>query len=157
MSHYLGTRSNDRRSKLSPDERQPDRGCTQNAGESDPTQTAFGKLAAIDVSDLDGARIRLERQERATAFATEQGTDKSLQFYWSLAERGSNVYKVINGLLYKRTKYDTGTMEDFALVVPNRFRKDLLSTSHDTVATGHMGIGKTKARLMNILLAGNIS
>ena len=155
--HYHGTRSNDRRSKSSPDERQPDRGRTQNAGESDPTQTAFGKLAAIDVSDLDDVRIRLERQERATAFATEQRTDKSLQFYWSLAERGSNVYKVINGLLYKRTKYDTGTMEDFALVVPNRFRKDLLTTSHDTAATGHMGIGKTKSRLMTYFYWPGIS
>ena len=58
------------------------------------------------------------------------------------------MYKVINGLLYKRTKYDTDTMEDLALVVPNRFRKDLLTISHDTVATGHMGIGKTKSRLM---------
>ena len=81
-SQYHGTRSNDRRSKSSPDDRQSDRGRTQNAGESDPTQTAFGKLAAIDVSDLDDARIRLERQERATAFANEQRTDKSLQFYW---------------------------------------------------------------------------
>ena len=58
------------------------------------------------------------------------------------AQRGSNEYRVEKGLLYKRMKYDTDTMDDFVLVVPNRFRRDLLVTSHDTFRPRTLGLEK---------------
>ena len=56
---------------------------------------------------------------------------------------------MIHGLLYKRTKFERDTVDDFPLVVPQEYRKDLLIISRDIISAGHLGINKTKDRLLN--------
>jgi len=99
------------------------------------------------MTDLEA--VRKQKEHIATEFSKQQKSDPSLQIGWTRAERGSNEYKVIHGLLYKRTKFETNTVDDFALVVPQEHRKDLPIISHDMVSAGHLGINKTKDRLMN--------
>ena len=111
------------------------------------TDDVFQNLANIDVSDLNDETVQMHRDEIATEFAEAQRTDRSLQIGWDRAKRGSDEFKVINGLLYKRTHNDTNTVEDFALAVPQRYRNDLLTASHDCITSGHLGVNKCRQRL----------
>ena len=118
---------------------------TQDAQE-DNTDAAFEDLANIDVTDLHKEDL-MQKDQLATEFAQAQRTDPSLQIGWSRAERGSDEFKILNGLLYKRTERDTNTVEDFALAVPQKYRDELLAVSHSCISSGHLGVNKSKQRL----------
>ena len=83
----------------------------------------------------------------ATEFAEAQRTDASLQVGWTCARRGSQEFKVINGLLYKRTQNGTNNVEDNALAVPQKYRDELLAVSHNCITAGHVGTSKSRQRL----------
>jgi len=128
-------------------DRQTEKKRIQDAVEKDDLDTTFKELTEIDMTDLEA--VRKQKEHIATEFSKQRRSDPSLQIGWTRAERGSNEYKVIHGLLYKGTKFEANTVDDFALVVPQEHRKDLLIISHDMVSAGHLGINKTKDRLMN--------
>ena len=137
----------DHRQRRERADRQSEERRIQDAIGKDDLDNTFKELSEIDMTDLEA--VRKQKEHIATEFSKQQRSDPSLQIGWTRAERGSNEYKVIHGLLYKRTKFETDTVDDFALVVPQEHRKDLLIISHDTVSAGHLGINKTKDRLMN--------
>ena len=82
-----------------------------------------------------------------TEFKRAQMEDPSLQVGWSHAKAGHPQFKIINGLLYKRKGQHTNSIEDYALAVPDKFRRDLLICAHDNLAAGHLGVNKTRQRL----------
>jgi len=128
-------------------DRQTEQRSIQDAVEKDDLDTTFKELTEIDMTDLEA--VRKQKEHIATKFSKQQRSNPSLQIGCARAERGSNEYKVIYRLLYKRKKFETNTVDDFALVVPQEDRKELLIISHDMVSAGHLGINKTKDRLMN--------
>lgn len=87
-------------------------------------------------------------------FSTEQRTDPKLQHCFRYATdgnvfnfpKGSVKYSVENGLLYRN--YTRGTKFTKQLLVPLARRQDLLKLAHDTSLSGHMGITRTKSRLL---------
>ena len=109
------------------------------------TDAAFQNLANIDMSDNE--EVQMQRERIATEFAKAQRTDATLQVGWTRARRGSQEFKVINGLLYKRTQNDTNTVEDYALAVPQKYRDELLAVSHNCITAGHVGTSKSRQRL----------
>jgi len=120
---------------------------TQGAASSDMNR-AFNELTNIDISDLDEEKTQLLKDRNASDFAKAQRTDPTLKIAWIRADRSSNVFQVHNGLLYKRTKHESNTLDDFALVIPQSYRRDLLVSAHDSITSGHMGINKTRKRLL---------
>lgn len=56
-------------------------------------------------------------------------------------------FEVRNGILYRKYRDRRGQCYD-QLVVPSPYRKDLLSLCHDHSWAGHLGINKTKKRLL---------
>ena len=122
----------DHRQRRGRADRQSEERRIQDAIGKDDLDNTFKELSEIDMTDLEA--VRKQKEHIATEFSKQQRSDPSLQIGWTRAERGSNEYKVIHGLLYKRTKFETDTVDDFALVVPQEHRKDLLIISHDTVS-----------------------
>ena len=124
-------------------------GLTQAPDKCNDTDNTLKELGRVDISDLHDAKIQMQRRDKASDFARQQREDATLKIFWHRAEQVSTEFRVINDLLYKRLKPDATSMEDFALVVPTNFRRDLLMVSHDTMAAGHLGISKTNERLRN--------
>jgi len=106
----------------------------------------FAEIDATDVKEAD-ANYQPNADNTAMEFRTEQQNDKTLQSYWTRANAGSDEFKVINNLLYKRTDNRTSTTHEFLLVVPEKYQNGLIQMAHDNVTGGHMGISKTRKRL----------
>ena len=49
------------------------------------------------------------------------------------------------GILFRRWEDDTGKRISWQLVVPDRYKKDILMNLHDAVTAGHLGVNKTKS------------
>ena len=80
-------------------------------------------------------------------FRTEQRNDPTLTIYWNRANRGSSEYRVINGLLYRQTPQNVDTENELLLMVPQKYRQQVLRLAHDSKLAGHLGYRKTYARL----------
>ena len=84
-------------------------------------------------------------------FANEQQTGNTLLTYWTQARLGSSEFIMQGGLLYRitdpkvNTSYTTG---EYLWVVPEKFRLDLISMAHDNLYGAHIGVGKTRKRLL---------
>ena len=83
-------------------------------------------------------------QGSSDEFRREQRSDKTLQAYWTRAEAGSNEFKVINGLLYRKISNGVNETQEYALVVPEKYRKELLTLAHDYPTSGHQGVRKKR-------------
>ena len=116
-----------------------------NKTETDNEHDTLRQYANIDMSENDKQSENTE--DHGTEFKRAQMEDPSLQIGWSHAKAGHPQFKIINGLLYKRNGQHTNSIEDYALAVPEKFRRDLLICAHDNLAAGHLGVNKTRQRL----------
>ena len=126
-------------------EREPDELLSQ-------TLDDFSNIDVTDIEQCKQAKTaniddKFRRSVDANEFRQAQRTDKTLEVYWTRAKSGSNEFKVINGLLYRRIGSQANSLHDFALAVPEAYRQDLLFMAHDSLAGAHLGINKTKQRL----------
>ncbi|XP_059160902.1 uncharacterized protein LOC131944361 [Physella acuta] len=80
-------------------------------------------------------------------FKTQQSEDKTLARWWKLAEKGKQC-KTIDGLLYKIIKHSK-TEDQIRLAIPRGLRPTFLKLGHDTPMAGHMGVARTKARILS--------
>jgi len=100
-----------------------DGGATPQTGErQDPTHDIFTDMARIDISD----NVTPDRQETgidcsSTDFRQAQRDDKSLEAYWTRAKAGSNEFKIIHGLLYKRMDDTVDSTESTRWSYPRNF------------------------------------
>lgn len=100
-----------------------------------PTSTDFKALAAID---------------RATLIA-EQKSDSTLIKCWESIQNpnsSSSRFFEKNGILYREFRGKKGMNVD-QIVLPLKYRENLLELSHQAGWSGHLGINKTKARLLS--------
>jgi len=87
-------------------------------------------------------------------FAAHQQADRSLDVMWSIAKglqksrHPSIVYVVRDNLLFRKYSSKRTGQEYEQLVVPKQFRPQLLKLVHDNPWTGHLGVNKTKERLL---------
>jgi len=83
-----------------------------------------------------------------TEFRQRQTTDPGLQSYWTHARAGSDDFKIIRGLLYRRAPWSsTITNDGYVLVLPASAECDVIQMGHDTPLSGHMGVKKTMQRV----------
>jgi len=100
-----------------------DGGATPQTGERhDSTHDIFTDMARIDISD----NVPSDRQETgvdcsSTDFSQAQRDDKSLEAYWTRAKAGSNEFKIIHGLLYKRMDDTVDSTESTRWSYPRNF------------------------------------
>jgi hypothetical protein len=80
-------------------------------------------------------------------FKEQQRRDKSLARWWKLAEKGKQC-KMIEGLLYKIIKHSK-TEDQTRLAIPWELRTPIMKLGHDTPMAGHMGVARTKARILS--------
>jgi len=131
---------------------------TRTQREREPEESLSQTLddfSNIDLSDIEQCKQaktaniddKFRRSVDANEIRQAQRTDKTLEVYWIRVKSGSNEFKVINGLLYRRIGSQANSLHDFALAVPEAYRQDLLFMAHDSLAVAHLGINKTKQRL----------
>ena len=84
-------------------------------------------------------------------FATEQRQDSSLRHYWNLAQAGSKEWIVEKDLLHRTSPENRNSLNDKLLVVPNKFRMQVLDQGHSSMVEGHSGRHKTFLRIAAVL------
>ncbi|XP_064465530.1 uncharacterized protein LOC135377174 [Ornithodoros turicata] len=99
-----------------------------------PVSNSFQSLAKVDQA----------------ALAAEQKSDPSIRNLCDsvkegVARKNISFYEKQN-LLYRRYRDKNGRVFD-QVVVPQKYREDLLHLSHSNAWSGHLGVRKTKARL----------
>jgi len=108
----------------------------------------FNELANIDMSD-----VHCDDSEQTNAlsdadnFKLAQHQCKTLEHLWTRARTGSSELKIIGGLLYKKMPVNITSINEYALVVPQVFRHELITLAHENMTGGHMGCRKTKQRI----------
>ena len=109
---------------------------------------------AIDTHDIDEDADMLtgdkSETEPAAEFQREQLSDATLAALWVRAKTGRSQFRVINGLLYRATPPSCGAANEYQLVVPSRYRTELIRMGHNDLSSGHMGIRKTRERLESL-------
>ena len=66
------------------------------------------------------------------------------------ADAGSTQFQVINGLLYRVAPPTRGTADGYQLIVPAKYRAELIKMAHDAPYSGHMGVRKSRERLESL-------
>ena len=78
-------------------------------------------MGNINLSDnIPSDRQEAGVQGSSDEFRREQRSDKTLQAYWTRAEAGSNKFKIINGLLYRKFSNGVNATQEYALAVPEK-------------------------------------
>ena len=101
----------------------------------------------IDVSDNEMRSGHDAIPFGCEEFLEAQRGDKSLEVYFTRAAAGSEEFKVIRGLLYRKQGDRINSLEQCALAVPLKYRKQLLFLAHDHPCSAHLGVNKTLKRL----------
>ena len=94
----------------------------------------------------------------ASTLETSQREDSSLGKLWDLAQSGEKLktkgnqiyrYKVRNSILYRVYEQTRGSTacEVKQIVVPTKYRKQVMTLAHEAIVGGHMGIRKTSDRI----------
>ena len=80
-------------------------------------------------------------------FREQQSGDKTLTRWWKAAEKGDKC-QISDGLLYKIIKQTRGGVQT-RLAIPQGLRHTVIKLGHDTPMAGHMGLARTKARILS--------
>ena len=110
---------------------------------------ALTELGRIDISSINrDAPVDVDEHSISAQFKHEQQLDAGLQAYWQRANAGSNEFRVLAGLLYKRsgTKSDRPENE-YVLVLPQTREKEVIRIAHNTVMGAHQGVNRTLQRV----------
>ena len=126
---------------------------TDSAYDGESPDSVARKFNLIDVSDSERKADRPDALTtdvdcETVSFKEAQRNDKILQSYWRRAEKGSNEYKVFDGLLYKRTTLtDLFGSKEYVLVLPQVHHSEIIRLAHDSLAGAHLGVRKTCERI----------
>ena len=113
-----------------------------------PNVTCEPDNADIDISSLfdDSAVDKVDRAELIRL----QQHDPDLSSLFDLVDRADHCYILRSGVLVRRWKDRLSPQEAeiHQIVVPTLLRPKLLQLAHDIPAAGHLGVAKTKNRLL---------
>ena len=104
-------------------------------------------VAQIDVPFVNASKLEMSQRE-----------DSSLGKLWDLAQSGEKLktrgnqiyrYEVRNSILYRVYEQTRGSTacEVKQIVVPTKYRKQVMKLAHEAIVGGHMGIRKTSDRI----------
>ena len=93
----------------------------------------------------------------ASSLGTSQREDSSLGKLWDLAQSGEKLktgvnqiyrYEVRNSIIYRGYEQTRGSTsyEKKQIVVPTKYRKQVMKLAHEAIVGGPMGIRKTSDR-----------
>ncbi|XP_075738419.1 uncharacterized protein LOC142783726 [Rhipicephalus microplus] len=105
-----------------------------------------GSVLSLALKNFD----RLVQVNRQSLAAEQDSGDSLAKLQFSAKEgiaRGNVTLHKKGGLLYRHYRDKSGRVLD-QLVVPRKYREDLLNLCHGNGWSGHLGISKTKARLL---------
>jgi len=80
-------------------------------------------------------------------FSKAQQLDSTLSTFWTKARDGSNEYKIVSCLLYRRTPNNILTEHEYLLMIPQDYRNQVLRMAHDTKMSWNLGARKTYKRI----------
>jgi hypothetical protein len=78
-----------------------------------------------------------------TEFIAEQQAEASIELLRCLAKDGHSSYSIENGILYKTPPTWLNTEVGKLVIVPAKFRPEVLWHGHSTIWAGHRGIKRT--------------
>ncbi len=78
-----------------------------------------------------------------------QAKDESLQPLWAAAEKGEQGYVVEGSILY-HTSSDEWNTEIQQLVVPPKFRREVITLAHSSILAVHAGSKKTPKQILKV-------
>ena len=113
---------------------------------NDEIRKALTEMANIDISNIRPNENLMQLD--ADDFRKQQQVDSSLQAYWTRAKAGSTDFVIHNDLLYRKAYPNVNTTNEYNLVVPTKFRSELISLAHDNLYGAHTGVNKTRLRLL---------
>ena len=93
--------------------------------------TTLNEMYQIDVSDNEMLSGQDAIPFGCEEFFEAQRGERSLGVYFARAAAGSGEFKVIRGLLYRKQSDRINSLEQYALAVPLKYRKQLLFLAHD--------------------------
>ena len=118
--------------------------------ETEPVvKSAVYDLASLFESSEAEETISFEHVDRTELIRLQQ-SDPRLISLFELAEKGDERYFVKSGVLLRvwRDKIDFPENSIHQIVVPATLRPKLLQIAHEIPAAGHLGVVKTKSRLL---------
>lgn len=133
-----------------PEPREESRAPAEVTTERTETVSDWEDLEGLYLSPQSGNFQKLLGVDRASLIAQQEG-DPTIQNLKSRTEEGISQKNVLfqkrNGVWYRKYKDRKGVEFD-QLVVPAEFRRDLICLAHGNSWSGHLGIRKTKDRLL---------
>ena len=123
------------------DEQIPSTSCSiNNRSPAEIEQMRIEQLQDVDIAML------LQAKEENIKPSSKDMVDKSAtsRHYWIYWD----ILFVHNGVLMKSFKKKNGTGDFDQIIVPKQMRKDILYQMHNSLLSGHMGIKKTKEKIL---------
>jgi len=125
---------------------------SHSAKESDPVDDSVeSSLASLFESSKIADTIPFELVDRTELIRLQQ-SDPDLLSLFELAHKGDDCYCVRSGVLVRswRDKLAPPESSIHQVIVPTTLRPKLLQIAHDIPAALHLGIAKTRSRLLSI-------
>jgi len=103
-------------------------------------------LTKPDKSEMDPSSR--EASQQAEKFKSAQANDPTLTHWRNLAERGSNTFIIVDGILWKRKPPQVLSDNEWLLCLPAEYRDKVLRTAHDSLyCGGHTSHRRTLIKL----------
>jgi len=111
----------------------------------------FNELSNIDMSDVNYESEQTDALGDSENFQIAQRQCKTLEHLWTRARAGSSELKIIGGLLYKKIPVNITSTNEYALIVPQVFRHELITLAHDNITdVGMWDVGRRNRGLRPI-------
>lgn len=127
---------------------------------TDPIKTTVSETTlAVDSAENHSANSQrsIANLNITTHFIEEQQTDASIEHLRHLARDGHPSYIMESGLLFKIAPTWLNTEVNKLLIVPSKFRPEVLLHGHSTIWAGHRGIKRTKDAISKYYYWPNMS
>ena len=115
-------------------------------------------LIYVDFDDFTFPGTKLKADCKTWIVKQKQDTSLKTLFAQAVSEAGSNVFPVChylhNGVLMRKWRPAADVLADdiwqarTQIVVSSEYRNDILSLAHDISLAGHLGVRKTKRRIL---------
>ena len=118
----------------------------------EPSQTnawlkteSASNMASKQLNDpITGPILKAKLEGNRPTANEMEGESPETRHYWIIWE----TLQLQDGVLYRHIASKNGTKICKQLIVPKQLREQILYSSHNSITAGHLGIKKTKARLL---------
>lgn len=103
------------------------------------------KLMNCQASDPDVSFIMQKVKEGTKPNKSEMELrSPTARHYWVIWDN----LEIVDGILYKVFKCSDGRADSMQIIVPQEVKRDVLFQMHDSITAGHMGVKKTKSKII---------